>query len=175
MAFTSYVVDNDKKFQAAIRRAQAVSQDLKIPFSLILKDFYKSEQAIFALQSPGQYPDFKNGGSNSRYAMGKAKAVGFKYPLLMRSGALAASVLSDKAPGSVAIIGPTSLLFGTNIKYGLFHQSDQPRKKIPLRKFLFIGPEAPQFAQGPLSGRAERWLNILNDFVLSKMKSEIKS
>lgn len=170
MAFTSYSIANDQRFRDAIKRARDVVSDLRLPFSLILADFYKSEQAIFKLKSPGQYPDFKNGGPESRYAKLKEKDVGFKYPLLVRSGKLAASLLSATAPGSIAVIGPISLIFGTQVSYGIYHQSDAPRKKIPLRKFLFIGPEAPSFATDEMKGRAERWLNILNDYTLKKMK-----
>jgi phage gpG-like protein len=169
MAFTSYIVDNDRRFRDAIKRASDAAGDLTLPFSQILADFYRSEQAIFKLKSPGQYPDYK-GGEDSRYAKFKEKDVGFRYPLLVRTGALAASLLSKDANGAVAIITPSSLTFGTTIPYGVYHQSDAPRKKIPLRKFLFIGPEAPQFANSDQAGRAGRWLNILNDYTLAKMR-----
>lgn len=173
-AFTSYSVDNDRKFRAAIQRAADAVGDLRIPFGQILKNFYKSEQAIFALKGPGQYPDFteqgKIVGPLSKYAKAKEKKTGFMYPLLVRSGRLSASLLSKDAPGSVAIIGPTELTIGTTVPYGIYHQSDKPRKKIPLRKFLFIGPEAPKFATSDMQGRPERWMNILNDYVLKKIK-----
>lgn len=168
---TSYSVDNDRRFRDAFARAAAGLTDLRIPFNLILKDFYRSEKAIFGLKSPGQYPDFKNGGIESRYAKYKIKKVGFAYPLLVRTGALAASLLGPTNRGSIALISPLSLIIGTSIPYAIFHQSDAARKKIPLRKFLFIGPEAPQFANSDQSGRPERWLNILNDFVLAKIRS----
>ncbi len=185
--FTSYVVDNDRTFRDALKRAQDVTSDLRLPFALILADFYRSQKAIFSLKGPGLYPPFKNSvghkeakskGKNqsyetdaySPYQRAKIKAVGFDYPLLVRTGALAASLLSANARGSVAIIGPTELTIGTTIPYGIFHQSDAPRKKIPLRKFLFIGPEAPQFASSEQAGRPERWMNILNDYTLKKMK-----
>lgn len=166
----SYSADNDRIFRAGVERAIAATGDLRIPFGLILADFYRSEQAIFKLKSPGQYPDFKNGGPESRYAKLKQKDVGFKYPLLVRTGKLAASVLSKDAIGSIAFIGPTELTIGTRIPYGIYHQSDSPRRKIPLRKFLFIGPEAGRFATSEQQGRPERWLNILNDYTLKKMK-----
>jgi hypothetical protein len=171
-SFTSYSVDNDKTFRAAMKRATEVTQDLRIPFGLILADFYRSEQAIFKLQSPGQYPDFKNGGPNSPYAKRKQKAVGFKYPLLFRKGALANSLLGPNNPGSISSIQNLSMYFGTTIPYAIYHQSDKARKKIPLRKFLFIGPEAPRFATSEQMGRLERWNNIMNDFVLKKLKQE---
>lgn len=180
-AFTSYVVDNDKRFRDAMREAGAKLGDLRIPLGLILRDFYKSEKAIFELKGPGQFPPFKHSvavlvpnkkgkvaykgtTTMSRYQEQKKKAVGFDYPLLVRSGALAASLLSANAPGSIANIGKLHLIFGTSIKYGIYHQSDAPRKKMPLRKFLFIGPEASQFATSDQMGRLERWLGYLSDY-----------
>ena len=190
-AFTSYLVDNDRRFRNAVQRASDAAGDLRVPFALILADFYKSEKSIFQLSGPGQYPPFKNSGGFFRkkkggerkwvpnpasdgpmspYQAAKLKKVGFDYPLLVRSGKLAASLLSADASGSVASIGPAQMIFGTAITYGIYHQSDSPRTKIPLRKFIFIGPEAPQFATSDQQGRPERWLNIMNDYVLAKSK-----
>ena len=172
-SFTSYTVDNDKSFRRALSRASATVQDLRIPFGLILADFYKSQQAIFKLKSRGQYPDFKNGGPESRYAISKQKKVGFKYPLLVRTGLLSNSLLGPNNKGSIAKATKLSLTIGTSIEYGIYHQSDLARSKMPLRKFLFIGPEAERFATGDQMGRLERWNNILNDYVLKKMKAEL--
>jgi len=190
-AFTSYQVDNDRRFRNAIQRAADATGDLRVPFGLILADFYKSEQAIFALKGPGQYPPFKHSVratslgkkfgndvkrgqgydvSKSPYQREKIKKVGFDYPLLVRTGSLSASLLSATAQGAVAIIGATELTIGTTIPYGVYHQSDAPRSKIPLRKFLFIGPEASQFATSDQQGRPERWMNILNDYVLKQSR-----
>ena len=171
--FTSYTVDNDRRFRDAIDRASQVTQDLRIPFGLILKDFYKSEAAIFKLKGPGLYPPFqgpKQANGKTAYQNQKIKKVGFDYPLLVRSGALAASLLGPNNPGSISLVTKLSLTFGTSIPYGIYHQSDGARSKIPLRKFLFIGPEAPRFATSEQMGRAERWLNYMNDYVLREMK-----
>lgn len=170
-AFTSYVLANDVAFKNALKRASDATQDLRIPFGLILADFYKSEASIFRLKGPGKYPDFKNGGPDSPYAQWKQKRFGFKYPLLFRTGLLANSVLGPNNKGSVSKITKLSLTFGTSIAYGIYHQSDKPRTKIPLRKFLFIGPEAPQ-ADREQQGRLTRWNNILNDYVYKVMKRE---
>lgn len=172
-SFTSYQVDNDRSFRDALKRAAAVSQDLRVPFGLILQDFYKSQQAIFKLQGPGQYPDFKNGGPNSKYAIKKQAEVGFKYPLLVKSGSLAASLLGPNNRGSISKITSLSLTVGTSIPYAIYHQSDKPRSKIPLRKFLFIGPEASKYATSEQMGRLQRWNNIMNDYVLRKLKQEM--
>lgn len=159
-SFTSYTVDNDKRFRNAIERAREAFDDLRIPFGQILKDFYRSQQAIFKLKSAGQYPPI-----SEKYGNQKLKKVGFKYPLLVRSGKLAASLLGPNNPGSIAIITKYSLIFGTSIEYGIYHQSDSPRSKIPLRKFLFIGPEASRYATSQQLGRLKRWQGYLIDHI----------
>ncbi len=168
-AFTSYVVDNDNRFKTALKQASETVTDFRIPFGLILADFYKSEQAIFKLKGPGKYPPFKgerdSATGHTRYQAAKIKKVGFDYPLLVRTGKLAASLLGPSNPGSISKITPLSLTFGTSIKYGIYHQSDEPRNKIPLRKFLFIGPEAPSFATSEQMGRTERWVGYISDHV----------
>jgi hypothetical protein len=179
-SFTSYSVDNDRKFRNALKKASEVSDDLRVPFGLILRDFYKSEQAIFKLSGPGKYPAFKNSvgsyeqkgkkrsfktTSKSAYQIAKIKAVGFDYPLLVRSGKLSASLLGPSNAGSVSKITNLSLVFGTSVSYGIYHQSDDARKKMPLRKFLFIGPEAPTFANDDQMGRLERWKGYITDHI----------
>lgn len=165
MSFTSYEVDNDRKFREALKEASKTVTDFRIPFGQILRDFYKSEQSIFKLKGPGKYPDFKNGGSDSPYAKRKKKEVGFDYPLLVRTGALSTSLLGPNNKGSIAKTTKLSLIIGTSIDYGIFHQSDAPRSKIPLRKFLFIGPEAPRFANDDQKGRLNRWIDIVEKHV----------
>jgi len=164
-SFTSYSVDNDKSFREALKRASEVSTDLRIPFGLILRDFYKSQQSIFKLKGPGLYPPI-----SEKYGEEKQKKVGFKYPLLVRTGSLAASLLGPNNKGSVSQVTKLSLTFGTAIKYGIYHQSDASRSKIPLRKFLFIGPEAPRFATSEQKGRLERWLGYISDHTTAQIK-----
>lgn len=164
-SFTSYTVDNDNKFKKALQEAAKVSTDFRIPFGLILADFYKSQQSIFSLKGAGKYPPI-----SEKYGERKQKLVGFRYPLLVRSGALAASTLGPNNKGSVSKITNLSLVFGTSIKYGIYHQSDEARSKIPLRKFLFIGPEAPRFASSEQIGRLQRWLGYIEDHVARQIK-----
>ena len=167
-AFTSYSVDNDKRFRNALKSASEFIEDFRIPFGQILRDFYRSEQAIFKLKGPGQYPPFKGKqgpDGKTGYQRRKIKKYGFDYPLLVASGRLAASLLGPSNPGSVANITKLSLIFGTSVEYLAYQQSDLPRSKIPLRKALFIGPEAPQFATSDQQGRLERWLGYIQDHV----------
>lgn len=176
--FTSYKIQNDVAFNAALDKARAQVNDLRLVFRLIAADFYKSQRSIFKLKSAGQYPDFggfhpfvrvsKNGPQRREaYKLRKFKKLGFDYPLLVgKTGALRDASSVKDAPGNITLIGKQSLVIGVSdaaIPYAKFHQSDRPRKILPLRKFLFIGPEAPKFASSDQKGRLERWLNIISD------------
>lgn len=170
-SFTSYSLLNDQIFAAAVKKAGEEIKDLTIPFGFILKDFYRSEAAIFALKSEGAYPAISDA-----YGARKQKLKGFKYPLLFFSGKLAASVLGPSAEGSVAIITPGSMIFGTNVKsdkganYPLMHQLGG--SKLPMRKFLFIGPESTT-ANDDQKGRLQRWLGYVNDYVQARARANI--
>jgi hypothetical protein len=192
----SYVIENDVRFKQALAQAREVISDFRVPYGLISRDFYRSERAIFQLKGPGQYPAFKNsvrasslgGGtgqgsrrrsevdiSKSPYQKRKLRKFGFDYPLLVATGALAAAATQPNARGSINIITNLSLVLGVNsgqIPYAIYHQSDSPRSKIPLRKFWFIGPEAPRFATSDQVGRLQRWVGYIEDYAV---KAFIKS
>lgn len=185
--FTSYVVENDERVSQALRRAASVSSDLKIPFSMIAKDFQKSRKAIFALKSAGEYPDLstrpffawweRDDKLRREYLNGykeyKEAKWGFAYPILKRTGRLEKSVTDAADPENVTRIGPIEMELGTRVPYAVYHQSDEPRSRIPLRKFLFIGPESKKYANTEISGFPERALNTLNSFVLRTLKKSM--
>lgn len=180
--FTSYYTDNDKKFAKALKKVGERLNDLTLPLNLIANDFYKSERAIFKLKSEGQYPPlgglkptrqlrYRGADMTAREVaeLRKKEQVGFAYPLLKRTGLLERSLVNRSDINAVNdILGKKTLVIGTLVEYGIYHQSDENRTKIPLRKFLFIGPEASKFATSEQMGRLERWRSILSDY-LSKM------
>lgn len=190
----SYSVENEIIFRNAIKRVQKSVGDLKIPFALIASDWFKSNKSIFALKGPGGYPPFKNSiaytkisaktgrpyGSavttnKSPYQIHKIKTYGFDYPLLRARGILEQSVTQIGSDRSVYENDGKGLLIGSKVPWGIFHQSDRPRKKIPLRKFIFIGPEAARFAPSSLHGRGDRWLQILETYMAREMGKEFKT
>lgn len=164
VGFTSYIIENDKEFAAQIDSAIARVGDLKVAFTLIHKDWRKSNRSQFQLQGSGQYPAL-----SPRYAIQKRKDVGNK-PIMVRSGKLRDSVSGAENSDSIKIITAKGLTMGTTVGYGVFHQSDDPRRKIPLRKFLFIGAEAPRSAPKAITGRLERWMKIMDSEVQRKLK-----
>jgi phage gpG-like protein len=187
--FTSYNVDNDKAFQDALNKYANLGADLKPAFGEIARDFFRSQLATFS-NKPGLFPDYKQTTSSmtmiretdSPYKRRKKKdpkSLARPYPMLVRTGKLRDSMVEKYgAPNQDTIlnISSLSLAIGTKVEYGIYHQSDANRKKIPLRKFLFIGPEAPRFASSGQKGRLERWLKILDAWTRTNAsKSGFKS
>ena len=185
--FISYDVKMDKAFLDGVNRAIEAVADLRPVWKSIAVDFYRSEKAVFSLRSAGGYPDFKGpkvaetwktpgrpdartrDGSKTAAQNFKIKHYGFDYPLLKATGDLAESLLSPTGRGAVLRMEKQSLEIGSTIPYLGYHQSDDARNKIPLRKPLFIGPESGSVSNKDLQGRLPRWLNMLNSFVLRSL------
>lgn len=177
-SFTSYSVDNDKKFARALKHAGENVSNLTTPLNLIRNDFYKSQKAIFMLSGPGKYPDLQPETKKK-----KEFYIGSAYPILRFSGQLEKSVTDKNDMNAVNdILGKKTLLLGTLVEYGVYHQSDKPRRKapnragpwIPQRKFFFIGPEAPSVATDEQMGRLKRWMAIMADYVTKAIAKENK-
>lgn len=185
---TSFIIENDIAFKKLLDETGKKISDFRIPFTSISKDFYRSNRKIFTLKSEGLYPDFggfspstptRYGGETmsrrDAYRLQKIRKVGFAYPLLFRTGALAESLLNARGRGAINFVGRRELVLGTSIKYGVYHQSDAPRKKIPQRKFLFIdGGEKEVAKDASIAGRRERWFNIVRDHAAQVISGEVK-
>lgn len=190
LGFTSYEVENDKKLARALKTAAKKLGNIETPLRKIAADFRKSRKAIFALKSAGQYPDLstkpfrawwepEESGLNKLWTGGykeyKEAKWGFAYPILKQTGRLEKSLTQRTHPEHIERINIDEMEIGTAVPYGVYHQSDEPRTKIPLRKFLFIGPEAPKFAKGdPLKGFPERALNTIEKHVLRQTGKTIE-
>lgn len=161
--FTSYEIDNDADFQKSIFDSLKVVDNLSFAFGQIARDFFKSNTAIFSLKNEGKYPSLKE-----KYQKVKDAKYG-RQPILVASGKLRDSLTKKPNSDSIKNIGRKTLVLGTKVKYGIYHQSDAPRTKIPLRKFLFIGPEAPKFAPSRVTGRLQRWLAIIDTDVSRRL------
>lgn len=154
---TSYILENDAAFRRAIQDAAKKVSDLRLAWKLISDDWRKSNKTQFSLKGSGLYPPL-----SPAYAKRKAKEFPGR-PILVATERLKKSVTNKTHPDHINVIVKSGFTFGTKVPYGIFHQSDAPRKSnLPLRKFLFIGPEAPEFARRADAGRLERWLGILD-------------
>ena len=166
--FTSYIIENDQEFNASITRALETVSDLRIPFGQISRHFFQGNKRIFSLKSAGRYPDFKTEKSRQQ----KIRAVGFDYPLMVRTGRLASSLTNKSDPEAINEIGKTFLTLGTSVPYTKYHQSDEPRKIMPLRKVVFI--DGGPLDESKSKGRKEAWLNIMNDYILKSLEKEFE-
>ena len=156
--FLQYEI-NEQQFNAFLREALKVTDDLRPAFGSIANDFFRSEKLIFKLKSPGGYKDIKE--STKRQ---KRRSVGFIYPILKRSGKLEKSITQKGAPGNIFKLGKQSLVIGTDIEYGLFHQVGT--RKMPVRKFVFIDGGGPAFPNSRVfQGRSERWTAIVANYI----------
>ena len=152
---TSYSIENDLAFRRAIEEAIEEVDDLRFAFGEVARDFFKSNQAVFSLKGSGKYPPL-----SPEYEERKQRILGTKKPILVYSGRLKNSLTGSPNGDSIVRIGRKALIMGTKVFYGIFHQSDSPRSKIPQRKFLFID-----------DARKVRWLRIITDDVARKMKA----
>ena len=178
---------SSQTLQQAIDRAIKEVGDLRPAFIQMAREFYKANQAIFRLKGPGLYTDFvgpkiantwKNpglpqkrirNGNYTAYQWAKEKATGLKggYPLLKFSGLLQKSITRETDPNTIRILTKESLVLGTRVEYGVYHQSDEPRtSNLPMRKFLFLDPSTTRFAGAPaFSRRNEKWIEALDLYV----------
>jgi len=156
---TEYVVDPDKKFARAIKDAQKNVSDLRVPFRIIGRSWFKSNRAIFNLKGPGKYEPL----AQSTIAF-KLRKYGFDYPALRAKGDLERSITNPNDSDAIFDVEKTDLTLGTSVPHGIYHQSLEPRSKIPFRPFLFIGAE--QLAPSELNKRQDAWIEILRQYVL---------
>ena len=177
-----YRIDQ-KNFEKKLRGLLKRGHDLRPAFHTIGRMFRQSRKTIFRLKSSGGYPDL-----SPRYKLQKQKEVGFTYPILKKgqshlisskskSYGLADSVTNIRHPNNITIVHKKEFAFGTNVPYAKYHNSGKtPRRKIPLRKFVFWGEEAPRTmrnmtdATKKFSGRA---LAVIRNFI-AREKTDLK-
>lgn len=174
----SFIPDNDDAFKKALDRLGKAVDDFRIPFGLIGKDWYKSNKIIFNLKTAGLYaplgglnPGFKEANGRSRRQNAedrKKRLVGFAYPLLVgKTNKIKTSMSGPGAAGAEYFVGRQTLIMGTNVSYAIYHQSDRtPRTKLPQRKLVFIdGGPAETSKASAISGRRDRWIKIVDDYI----------
>lgn len=167
-------IENRLEIDALFTEAGKAISDLRIPFRLIAADFYRSNRKLFTLQSKGLYQDLApsagqdgNPTTRSNYKAQKQRKLGFVYPILVgETRELSNSILGRNNKWSHFSVGKRDLEMGTTVPYGKYHQSDLPRSRMPLRKFVFIdGGPADKSADSSINGRRERWFNIMKTHV----------
>lgn len=161
----NYTVDKNKQFQKALNEAQKAVGDLTIPLTLIAKDWFKGNRAIFSLKGPGKYPDLM-----PKTKAAKKKHVGFVYPILEATGRLSASLTQPTNENAVnQIVNRTQLFLGTRLHYANYLQYGT--KHMKPRPMVFIGPESKEFSDvKDIVQRQTIWTKILQDYVVQVSK-----
>lgn len=161
----SFVVDPDNKFKDAMQKASKDVSDLSIPLTLISREWFKSNRALFALKSPGKFTDLSPSTKKE-----KEPEV---YPILRRSGVLESSITDPTDQSAVSlIINRLTLIMGTKVEYAPFLHFGT--KKMPSRPFVMIGAE--QTGPEEFNVRKEIWINIIQDYVNKKLaQSTVKA
>lgn len=160
----TFKVDESKTFTRALEKAQKVSDDLSAPFSLIAQDFYRTQPATWNQSGAGVYQDL-----TERTKKQKRAQVGFVYPILRRNGYLERAASEEGAQGNITEVTANSLTLGVDdrsIPYAGYQQLGTTF--IPARPYIF-GPGSP-YAVGPQQGRLDRWLKIIQEFILLKLQ-----
>lgn len=162
MSSFQFAIDNEAEFSRQLERLGELTSDFRIPLNLIANDFFRSQKKIFTLRSAGRYPELAQSTIDQKERLlGKGNA----WPILFRTGRLAKSTLSRNHPESGFYIGTQELVLGTKVPYAIYHQSDAPRSRIPLRKVVFLDGGPFDEAKDGKNGRRERWGNYIFDYI----------
>ena len=145
-----YDKDSYTKFMQALKAASAKTKNLRIPLQEIADRFLESRNFIFdrSRRGPGRYKDLRGWTKHL-----KAKEVNFVYPILLRTGRLAAS-LTRSGGENIKEVGAKTLVIGTSVPYASKHQ--EGKGKLPKRPFLFWGPESPLFATSAMTTKLSK-------------------
>lgn len=182
-----YAFDPDSSFVKFLDLAYRTTGDLTKPLTQIARDWFRGNKSIFALKGPGRYKDLstkpffawweKNPNLRTMYNNGyrsyKAAKYGSAYPILKATGVLAASITNREDDNSINRIegDKKTLTLGTSVPYGIYHQSDSPRTKIPYRPFLFVGVE--QIAPNDIKQkRVENWIKIIDSYLTQSLNKK---
>lgn len=166
-------IENQREFTENLNELLRHTNDLRPILRPIANDFYQGQKIIFGLKGPGLYQDLApaqgkagNPTTTSNYKRRKLLLRGQAYPILELSGELKDSIISNRDSQSIFELTETSLVIGTAVRHGVYHQSDRPRRKIPQRKFVFIdgGPNDASRSSS-VAGRRERWINSIRAYI----------
>ena len=161
-----YAFDPDSSFQKKLEAVYEATGDLTIPLTLMAREWFKGNRSIFDSnrKGPGRYVDLSD-----TYKKTKKRDVGFVYPILKRSGRLMRSITQASNPDSInMILNKNTMVLGTKVEYGIYHQSQEPRNKMPYRPFLFVGVE--QIAPHDIyENRLNNWIKILESYFEQKV------
>lgn len=128
-------IPNGNKIHSIFDHLEHVPDDFRPAFEKMAEDFWKNEQERFDNEGPGWKP------LSPKYALWKAKhAPG---PIMVRTGALKASLTSGFAADSVFEVNPNSMTLGTDSDHAMYHQTGSIRVANHPPKRILMKIDAP--------------------------------
>lgn len=173
MIKVDYGVANAARFNEVIANAKAAIGDLTIPLTLIAKDWYRGNRAMFLLKGPGQWTDLADGTNHGRtnYKAAKLRKWGFVYPILKASGALESSLTNPTDANTISqIINKDTLILGTRLPYAAALNFGYAARNLPPRPFMAIRPESGN-ARDETQGQMERWVGYIAAHVANVLQA----
>ncbi len=98
---------------------------------IIIRDI----ETVFELEGRPPWPPL------SPFTLRQRERLGYPYPIypmLVMTGRLKRSLIDKTHPEHISEKRPKFLEFGTRVPYAIYHQSPQPRRRLPRRPFIFI-------------------------------------
>ena len=126
----SFEVEGEKQFHRAIDGVKESCKSLKPAFEKIAENFFETEEKQFAAEGAFQ-GNTKWDELTKPYEKWKFENFG-KLPILTLTGKLRSSLTIPGAEGNINQITDTSMVIGTNIPYGVWHQ--RGTTKMPQRQ-----------------------------------------
>lgn len=126
----------ERALESLFDHIEHIPDDWREPFEGMAEDFWTQNQKTFDEEGPGWKP------LSLQYAKWKERKFPGE-PILVRTGALRASLVEGHAPHSIFDIHPTEMTLGTDVRYGIYHQtgSIKVRDHPPKRSPIMITPE----------------------------------
>jgi len=142
-------------FESYFDHIAHVPDDFRPAWDGMAEDFWGHEQEVFDSEGPGWVP------LSERYGKWKEKHYP-GMPILVRTGALKASLTGGFAEGSIFDAMPAELKLGTSVRYAMYHQTgsikvaDHPPKRTELT--------VPDGLQAQWNRRLVKWLRDELDY-----------
>jgi hypothetical protein len=120
--------------------------------------FATNKDDIFNQKAAGDRPYFKDLKIDT--VQQKRNLYGSPYPILVDSGELMFSLTDQGDPNAISEIAGRQLVLGTRVPYAKYHQQD-------FETYSKFEPRPPVQINPPGSGRLDRWMIKLNDYVMT--------
>lgn len=123
----------DQVYDRIFENMAHIPDDYREPFELMAEEFWRQNEATFQAEGlPEPWMPL-----SPKYRKWKEKHYPGK-PILVRSGALKASLVNGTAEGAIYEVFPTQMILGTEVPHAIYHQTgsmkvqNRPPKRPPV-------------------------------------------